>query len=158
MGRGPGPAFLRQAHACVRAPRCWKAGWRWGILRLAAIVLHSPRRRIEPVRSPAENPPEDPLVRSARREAAIAFGMWLAAMLYSVTYCYLNGYGRSAESLSFVLWFPDWVFWGVVVPWGLCVLASTVFAFRIMGDEPLGEAIDSQPPAVSDSDREVDDA
>ena len=86
--------------------------------------------------------PEDPVVRSARREASLALGIWLVAMIYTITYCYLHGYGRTAESLTFVLWFPDWVFWGIVVPWGTCVLISVVFAFGFMGDEPLGDAID----------------
>ena len=43
-----------------------------------------------------------------------------------------------------MLWFPDWVFWGIVVPWVICVLVSVVFAFRIMGDEPLGDEIDAE--------------
>ncbi|HEX3725961.1 MAG TPA: hypothetical protein VHV08_06945 [Pirellulales bacterium] len=89
-------------------------------------------------------PSEDPVVKAARREAAIALATWLAAMLYSVTYCYLNGYGRSVASLSFILWFPDWVFWGIVVPWGICIAFSTVFALRIMGDESLGEDVDDE--------------
>src|SRR5262249_2760756 len=47
-------------------------------------------------RTPAVTPPrEDTLVRAARREASLALGVWFVAMLYSVTYCYLNGYGRS---------------------------------------------------------------
>ena len=84
---------------------------------------------------------EDIVVRAARREASIALGVWLVTMLYTVTYCYFNGYGRSVDSLTFVLWFPDWVFWGIVVPWGICILFSTVFALRIMGDESLGEEV-----------------
>ena len=48
-------------------------------------------------------PQEDTLVRHARREALAAFLMWLAAMIYSISYCYTFGYGRSADSLSFVL-------------------------------------------------------
>jgi hypothetical protein len=87
-------------------------------------------------------PREDTIVRAARREASLALGTWLVAMLYSVTYCYLNGYGRSVDSLDFVLWFPDWVFWGIVVPWGICIVFSTIFAFRVMGDESLGEEAD----------------
>jgi len=90
-------------------------------------------------------PPEDPVVKASRREALIAIGLWLAAMLYTITYCYANGYGRPVESLTFVLWFPDWVFWGIVVPWGICILLSTVFAFCVMGDESLGEEIDADP-------------
>jgi hypothetical protein len=96
------------------------------------------------------SPPEDTLVRHARREAALALAMWLVAMVYTLTYCYLNGYGRQADSLSFVLWFPDWVFWGIVLPWGICVLGSLVFSFRIMGDEPLGEEIDAQQTEMSE--------
>ncbi len=94
--------------------------------------------------------PEDTLVRRARREAALALGLWLLAMLYSVSYCYLNGYGRSADSLTFVLWFPDWVFWGIVAPWALCIVLSIPFAFRVMGDESLGEAVDSEEPPASE--------
>jgi hypothetical protein len=94
--------------------------------------------------------PEDILVRRARYEAALALLVWLVAMIYSVAYCYLNGYNRSADSLTFVLWFPDWVFWGIVAPWMVCILLSLVFAFRVMGDEPLGEAHDSEEPPASD--------
>jgi hypothetical protein len=93
---------------------------------------------------PASQTQEDPVVKAARREACLALAMWVAAMGYTVTYCYLNGYGRSVESLRFVLWFPDWVFWGIVVPWVLCVLLSIPFAFRLMGDESLGEEMDEE--------------
>ncbi len=92
---------------------------------------------------------EDTLVRRARREAALALAIWLVACVYSVTFCYLNGYERTADSLTFVLWFPDWVFWGIVVPWAICILLSLPFAYRLMGDEPLGEAVDSEEPPAS---------
>ncbi|REK17925.1 MAG: DUF997 family protein [Planctomycetota bacterium] len=103
-------------------------------------------------------PQEDILVRRGRREAAIAVGLWLVAMIYTIGYCYFNGYDREADSLSFVLWFPDWVFWGVIAPWGLCLLFSLVFAFRIMGDEPLGEEVDAYPDDESGLPGEVSDA
>ena len=84
---------------------------------------------------------ELPLLKSARREAIAAFGIWLTATLYSIGYCYLFGYGRAPESLTFVLGFPDWVFWGIVLPWGICTIVSTAFAFWFMKDEdlPAGE-------------------
>lgn len=103
------------------------------------------------------HPPEDTLVRRARREAALALAIWLVACVYSITYCYLNGYERSVDTLTFVLWFPDWVFWGIVAPWGLCILLSLPFAYRLMGDEPLGDAVDSEEPPASDE-REVQHA
>ncbi len=98
-------------------------------------------------------PQEDIVVKAARREATLAFGVWIVAMLYTVTYCYLYGYGRTVESLSFVLWFPDWVFWGIVVPWVICIVVSVVFAMRIMGDESLGEEMDAvrRDPGSDDS-------
>jgi hypothetical protein len=86
-------------------------------------------------------PPEDAVVRAARRESKLALGMWLVAMIYSITFCYLNGYERPVDTLSFVLWFPDWVFWGIIAPWLVCTLVSIVFAFGIMGNEPLGDEI-----------------
>jgi hypothetical protein len=100
-------------------------------------------------------PPVDPVLKAARREALIALGTWLVAMIYTITYCYFNGYNRSVESLTFVLWFPDWVFWGIVVPWGVCILFSTVFAFRIMGSESLGEDVDPAPGHLPGDDEEV---
>jgi RsiW-degrading membrane proteinase PrsW (M82 family) len=84
------------------------------------------------------HPNEDPLVKSGRREATFALVLFASAMVYTLAYCYFQGYApRPPESLSFVLWFPDWVFWGIVVPWLACVLISTVFALRWMTDSDL---------------------
>jgi hypothetical protein len=85
---------------------------------------------------------EHPLITSARREAIVALLIWLAALSYSVGYCCLNGYGRKPESLTFVLGFPDWVFWGLIVPWGVCTIVSGWFAFAFMKDENLETAED----------------
>ncbi len=101
------------------------------------------------------SPVEDTSVRAAHREAALALGMWVAAMVYTLTYCYFNAYDRSIDSLTFVLWFPDWVFWGIVVPWLACIVLSTIFAFRIMGGESLGEEADASEPPVVGPDGEV---
>jgi len=83
-------------------------------------------------------PAADPLFRSARREALIALVTWGAAVAYTVTYCQRFGYDRDLESLTFVLWFPDWIFWGIVVPWLACIAFSVWFAFGMMRDEDLG--------------------
>ncbi len=85
------------------------------------------------------NPPSaDPVFVSARREAIVAMAVWAVATAYSVGYCALYGYGRAPESLTYVLWFPDWIFWGVVAPWLACILVSLWFAFVFMRDEDLG--------------------
>jgi len=79
-------------------------------------------------------------VTSARHEAIIALSVWAVATVYSVGYCALYGYGRSPESLTFVLWFPDWIFWGVIVPWFCCAAISVWFAMFYMSDDDLGVA------------------
>lgn len=86
-------------------------------------------------------PTEDPAVGAARREAAVAIAIWLVAMIATVGLCYRFGYGgdRSPDELSFVLWFPDWIFWGLIVPWLACSALSVWFAFGFMRDVPLEE-------------------
>jgi hypothetical protein len=84
-------------------------------------------------------PTEDPVLRSGRREALVALVIWLTAMAYTVTYGQLYGYGRTVEDLTFVFGFPDWIFWGVVVPWATCLVVSWWFAYVFMTDESLGE-------------------
>lgn len=82
---------------------------------------------------------EDPVLASARREATGALVVWLIATVYSVGYSYLFGYNRSVESLRFVWGVPDWVFWGIVVPWLACLAVSGWFAFVFIQDVDLGK-------------------
>lgn len=92
-----------------------------------------------PPPEPTHVPPsEDPLLRTARREMLVVVAFWLATLLYTVGYCYRFGYNRAAEELTFVLGFPDWIFWGIVVPWVVCFLFSLWFASFFMTDVPLG--------------------
>ena len=84
-------------------------------------------------------PAEDPVLTSARREAIVVGLTWLCAMTYSVTYCYWFGYGRPASDLKFVLGFPDWIFYGLVIPWVICIMFSFYFGAFYMRDEKLGD-------------------
>jgi hypothetical protein len=81
---------------------------------------------------------EDPLVRSAGREALVVFGVWLIAMIYTVGYCYLFGYNRPPQDVKLVWGVPDWIMWGVFAPWGACYLFSIWFSYGFMRDEDLG--------------------
>ena len=81
--------------------------------------------------------PEDPLLKSARREAKVAATWWAIALTYTIGVCTQFGYGRDPKTLTYVLGFPDWVFWGIVVPWGACTLFAAWFAFGFMRNEPL---------------------
>lgn len=87
------------------------------------------------------------LLISGRREAWVALAAWLAAMVYSVGYCYLHGYQRTPENLTFVLGMPDWIFWGVAIPWVGCFLFSVWFAMGFMQDAPMDDDEPSSPEA-----------
>ncbi|MBI1345361.1 hypothetical protein GC163_03650 [bacterium] len=82
---------------------------------------------------------DDPLLKSAQREALICGAVWILATAYSVGYSWLYGYRRPIESLTYVFGLPDWIFWGVVIPWLACTLFSAWFCLFYMSDEALCE-------------------
>ena len=84
----------------------------------------------------------DPAVSSARREALVVLVIFITAMFYTVVTCYLHGYHRAPETLTFKFGFPDWVFWGIILPWGVCLLLSFWFGHKFMRDADLGESAD----------------
>jgi hypothetical protein len=90
------------------------------------------------------DPQEDPVVRTGRREAAIALAIFVVAMTYTVSYCSWYGYNRSFAELRFILGIPDWVFMGILVPWTLCGLAGWWLSSFYISDSPLEVA--APPP------------
>jgi hypothetical protein len=93
---------------------------------------------------------EDPILRSARREAIAVFVTWVCAFAWTVTVCYVRGYNRSFDDITFVLGVPDWVFWGIIVPWSGCFVLSYWFSYIFMTDADLGADPDEVPPASSE--------
>ena len=87
---------------------------------------------------------QDPVVNSSFREAIVVVSVWLIAMTWTITVCYRMGYNRPVEDLKFVYGFPDWIFWGIVVPWGVCIVISFWFGATFMRDEDLGEELPEQ--------------
>ncbi len=87
--------------------------------------------------------PEDPVLKSSRREAVVALLLFAAACVWTLLYTALRGYGRKAETLTFVLGMPDWVFWGILLPWGASFVAAFWFAYGFMKDEDLGQEKDA---------------
>lgn len=94
------------------------------------------------------DPNEDPLVTTGRREAAVVLSLFVVALTYTVGYCTWHGYDRSLEDMTFVLGFPDWVFWGVVVPWGVCTVAGWLLSAFYIANTPLEPA--APPPGASE--------
>lgn len=98
----------------------------------------------------------DPVFLHSKREAIVIISTWVVALLWTVPYCYFNGY-QSAESpreVSFILGMPDWVFWGVATPWMVANLFTVWFCFGYMVDDDLevGSAHADSPQTDKDSD------
>jgi hypothetical protein len=90
-------------------------------------------------------PREQQLLRHARREGLVIMAAWTLALLWSVGYGYLAGYHRPATEITLILGMPDWVFWSVVLPWGICFAFSVWFCFFFMADDDLGQDPDEGP-------------
>jgi hypothetical protein len=89
---------------------------------------------------PGKNPDkEQQLLRHARREGLLIMALWGLCLIWSMTFGYLMGDRRSPGDMSLILGIPDWIFWSVVLPWGLCLAFSIWFCFRYMADDDLGQ-------------------
>lgn len=85
----------------------------------------------------------DPLLRNSRREAIVIGLAWLLTTIYCCTYSYLFGYIRPGHPLGRddvrpILGIPSWVFWGYIVPWGVCAAFTFWFAGFQVADDDLG--------------------
>ncbi|GBD37465.1 hypothetical protein HRbin36_02599 [bacterium HR36] len=90
------------------------------------------------------------LYRNACREAWLTVGVWVVSCLWTLGYCWLRGYPHEADSplvqlglasaqpeiLPLRLGMPNWIFWGVCVPWLLCTGFTAISSF-FLPDDPL---------------------
>lgn len=84
--------------------------------------------------------PDDPVYLHTRREALVILALWAAALAWVVPYCYYFGYYNVDDldsPLKTVMGIPDWVFWGVLVPWIVCTLATIVLCVWFIQDDDL---------------------
>lgn len=91
--------------------------------------------------APSGEPNYSDIYRHSRREAVIIFCVWIAAILWAVPYCYMNGYPRQFDPETFptVFGVPAWLFWGIAAPWLVADVFTTWFCFCYMKDDDLGE-------------------
>ena len=95
---------------------------------------------------PEQSGKEQRLLRHARREGLVIMAVWAAALLWSVGSGVLLGYRRSGQTIQLIFGMPDWVFWSVVLPWGICFLFSIWFCFVFMADDDLGQDPEERQP------------
>ncbi len=101
------------------------------------------RRFVSPVWLQPMPRQQDPVVSSSFREAIVVISVWFIAMIWTISVCYSMGYNRPVEDLKFVYGFPDWVFWGIVVPWCTCTVVSCLFSALLFREGALGEDVEN---------------
>ena len=86
---------------------------------------------------------DDPVLKSSRREASLALLFFALAFVVTLVVCARLGYAPDPKPPPrFILGFPAWVFWGIVIPWAASLVFGFWFAFRYMRDEDLGRESD----------------
>ena len=100
---------------------------------------------------------DDPVFLDSRREAIFILCLWCSCFFWTICWCYHNGYVQHASVPGHITEFlpdhtgwdrdpatlvtplglgiPDWVFWGIAVPWVLCIVISMWFCFWFMRDD-----------------------
>ncbi|UCF36474.1 MAG: hypothetical protein JSU96_16885 [Acidobacteriota bacterium] len=112
----------------------------------------------------SKQPRDDPLYLNAWREAKLILSIWFTCLIYTVGVCYLYGYlshepdpaatgpsvgvlagpldafNRAPESLQvpFGIGMPDWVFYGVGLPWLICIIVTWWFCLFYFVEDDLG--------------------
>lgn len=82
---------------------------------------------------------EDPVYRHSRREAILIFSVWVVALIWTIPFCYLNGYVWDFDpaNVRMILGIPSWAFWGIVCPWLVGDVFTVWFCFFYMRDDDL---------------------
>jgi hypothetical protein len=93
------------------------------------------------------------LFRHARREAIVVIIVWALALTWTVGYCYLRGYQHDETSwvvqqglaqphtpddFRQIAGLPEWVFFGILLPWLACTAFTIGFCLFGMTDDDLG--------------------
>lgn len=97
----------------------------------------------------SEKPPPnrfDSVYRNARNEASVILFVLASLLVWTVGYCYADGYYLTGDEITTFWGFPNWIFFGVMVPWGAATLFSIVFGWLFMADDDLGKEADSHEP------------
>ena len=93
---------------------------------------------------------EDPRYEQANREALWAIGYWLAFTVVVTGLAWWLGYNKPADELSFVLGFPAWFFWSVLVTSVVFSVIPLWIIRRSFVDVPLTPDGQSQPVSTTE--------
>jgi hypothetical protein len=103
--------------------------------------------------------PQVVLLRHARREALIVLAVWALFLAWVVGYSYLRGYidvaegsgARPAPEVETTAGLPQWVFYGIALPWLAATLFTIFFGWRLLRDDDLGPDREELPGQARDA-------
>lgn len=86
----------------------------------------------------------DPVFVHSRREAWVIMGVFLLFGVYSISASFLLGRVPEDGNLSEIrtmFGMPNWVAWGVLLPWLLANIVTAWFCFGFMKNDPLDDEV-----------------
>lgn len=89
---------------------------------------------------------DDPVFRNTRREALLILVIWGITLCWVVPYSIINGYAppQSPEELKLVWGMPEWIFYGVALPWIIASAVTFGLCLFVIQDDDLGVAPEEQ--------------
>ena len=84
----------------------------------------------------------DPVYVHARSETTVIASLCILFLVITLIICGALGYDKSPTEIAQVdatMGMPTWVFWGLLVPWVMVNILTTVFCFTWMSDDDLSD-------------------
>ena len=73
-------------------------------------------------------------ITQARREFVYILIAWTAFMAWVIGYAKWNAYPADPSAIRLVFGLPEWVLWGIAVPWITATTFTVWFALRVLQD------------------------
>ncbi len=88
----------------------------------------------------------DPVYHHARREAAVILIAWAVFLIWTIGVSYMMSYDQAGKGTNEITFgFPNWVFWGVILPWCAATIFSVVYALKGIKDDALVDETGENP-------------
>jgi hypothetical protein len=98
----------------------------------------------------------DPVYLNSLRETFLILLTWIVFAIWVLSYSLSYGYNLHPDTFSTVLGIPEWIFWGIGLPWIFAMLITIGFAVFIVKDDQLeeNEEVPIDGPETADSDKQ----
>lgn len=86
-----------------------------------------------------DQPDYDPVFLHCRQEAIVILGVWVAAMIWTLSSCAATGY-VDGQDVPTIFGMPSWVCWGIALPWLVADVVAIALCLFYIRDDDLGVA------------------